>query len=94
MATPDDLEEFRACQQGYAARAVEWNDMCRGSTHWIEGADEGAQKIGLKPLLSGVKTEDEGLYTIQHRYWVETIRNALAEETQTGAAKSTERSAA
>ncbi|MEX3931585.1 benzoate 1,2-dioxygenase large subunit [Paraburkholderia phymatum] len=94
MATPDDLEEFRACQQGYAARAVEWNDMCRGSTHWIEGADEGAQKIGLKPLLSGVKTEDEGLYTIQHRYWVETIRSALAEEMQAGAGKSAERSAA
>jgi benzoate/toluate 1,2-dioxygenase alpha subunit len=80
MATPDDLEEFRACQQGYAARSVEWNDMCRGSTHWIEGADEGAQKIGLKPVLSGMKTEDEGLYTIQHRYWVETIRDALAKE--------------
>ena len=80
MATPDDLEEFRACQQGYAARAVEWNDMCRGATHWIEGADEAAQRIGLKPVLSGVKTEDEGLYTIQHRYWVQTIRRALAVE--------------
>ena len=37
MATPDDLEEFRACQQGFAGRAMEWNDMSRGAKHWIEG---------------------------------------------------------
>jgi benzoate/toluate 1,2-dioxygenase alpha subunit len=80
MATPDDLEEFRACQQGYAARALEWNDMCRGSTHWIDGPDEAAKKIGLNPVMSGVKTEDEGLYTIQHRYWVETIKKAFGAE--------------
>jgi benzoate/toluate 1,2-dioxygenase alpha subunit len=78
MATPDDLEEFRSCQQGYAGIAVEWNDMCRGSTHWLDGPDEAARKIGLKPLMSGVKTEDEGLYTIQHRYWVETMKKAAA----------------
>jgi benzoate/toluate 1,2-dioxygenase alpha subunit len=80
MATPDDLEEFRACQQGYAARALEWNDMCRGAKHWIDGPDEAACKIGLTPVMSGVKTEDEGLYTIQHRYWVETMKKALAAE--------------
>ena len=39
MATPDDLEEFRACQQGFAGRAMEWNDMSRGAKHWIDGAD-------------------------------------------------------
>lgn len=78
MATPDDLEEFRACQQGYAGRAMEWNDMCRGATHWIEGADEAAKQIGLKPLMSGLKTEDEGLYTVQHSYWLKVMRQALA----------------
>jgi benzoate/toluate 1,2-dioxygenase subunit alpha len=80
MATPDDLEEFRACQQGYAGRALEWNDMCRGAEHWIHGPDEAARKIGLKPLMSGVKTEDEGLYTVQHRYWLDTMRKAIASQ--------------
>ncbi|KAF3997620.1 benzoate 1,2-dioxygenase large subunit [Glaciimonas immobilis] len=80
MATPDDLEEFRACQQGYAGIAAPWNDMCRGSQHWIEGADEAAKELGLKPLMSGVKTEDEGLYTIQHRYWLNVMKKALLEE--------------
>jgi benzoate/toluate 1,2-dioxygenase alpha subunit len=80
MATPDDLEEFRACQQGFAGRALEWNDMSRGSTHWIEGPDAAAQAIDLKPVMSGVKTEDEGLYTVQHRYWLDEMNKALAAE--------------
>jgi len=80
MATPDDLEEFRACQQGYAGIALEWNDMCRGSTQWVAGPDAAAKEIGLNPTLSGVKTEDEGLYTVQHRYWLETMQRAVAKE--------------
>ena len=80
MATPDDLEEFRACQEGYAGRALEWNDMSRGAKHWIEGADDAARAIGLKPVMSGVKTEDEGLYTVQHRYWLDEMKKALRVE--------------
>lgn len=80
MATPDDLEEFRACQEGYGGIALEWNDMSRGSKHWIDGADEEASRIGLKPVMSGVKTEDEGLYTVQHRYWHDVMKKALGEE--------------
>lgn len=30
MGTPDDLEEFRACQNGYAGLKAEWNDLSRG----------------------------------------------------------------
>jgi benzoate/toluate 1,2-dioxygenase alpha subunit len=80
MATPDDLEEFRATQAGFAGRALEWNDMSRGSTHWIEGADDAAKAIGLKPVMSGVKTEDEGLYTVQHRYWLQEMKKAVMAE--------------
>jgi len=79
MATPDDLEEFRACQQGYAGQALAWNDMCRGATHWIDGPDEAATRIGLNPVMSGLRTEDEGLYTVQHRYWLETMKRAVAQ---------------
>ena len=78
MATPDDLDEFRACQEGFAGAAMPWNDMSRGATHWVQGADEAAKAIDLRPNLSGVKTEDEGLYTEQHRYWFETMQRAVA----------------
>jgi benzoate/toluate 1,2-dioxygenase alpha subunit len=80
MATPDDLEEFRACQEGFNAHASPWNDMSRGAAHWVEGPDEEAAKIGLEPLLSGVKTEDEGLYVVQHSFWLEQMKRALAAE--------------
>jgi benzoate/toluate 1,2-dioxygenase alpha subunit len=80
MATPDDLEEFRACQMSYQASAAHWNDMSRGATHWIAGADEAASAIGMKPLLSGLKTEDEGLFVIQHKYWQRAMQSALDSE--------------
>ena len=44
------------------------------------GADEAAQSIGLKPLLSGKRTEDEGLFVLQHKYWQEAMTRALTEE--------------
>jgi benzoate/toluate 1,2-dioxygenase subunit alpha len=77
MATPDDLEEFRACQQAYMAKAMRWNDLSRGAMHWIEGADEAAQAIDLHPLRSGVKIEDEGLFLVQHGYWSDALRAAV-----------------
>ncbi len=82
MATPDDLEEFRACQQGYQGISLAWNDMCRGATHWVEGPDAAAKDIDLNPKLSGVKTEDEGLYTEQHRFWLEAMQRAVQAEKQ------------
>ncbi|BCW71995.1 benzoate 1,2-dioxygenase large subunit [Arthrobacter sp. NicSoilB8] len=80
MATPDDLEEFRSCQKTYQATAAAWNDLSRGATHQIAGPDANADVIGLKPISSGVRTEDEGLYPIQHGYWVQTMRAAAAAE--------------
>ena len=80
MATPDDLEEFRACQEGYNGRAAVWNDLSRGAKHWIKGADEAAKTIGLEPLLSGARTEDEGLYVEQHRYWQLVMQDALEQK--------------
>jgi benzoate/toluate 1,2-dioxygenase subunit alpha len=77
MATPDDLEEFRSCQQGYMGKAMRWNDLSRGATHWIDGADEAAREIGLHPLRSGVRIEDEGLFLVQHGHWSETLRAAV-----------------
>ncbi len=77
MATPDDLEEFRACQMSYMARSTRWNDMSRGAAHWIPGADAGAAAIGLEPVLSGARTEDEGLFVVQHEYWQHAMQRAM-----------------
>jgi benzoate/toluate 1,2-dioxygenase alpha subunit len=69
MATPDDLEEFRGCQMSYLGRAARWNDLSRGAQHWIQGPDAVAEAIGLNPLMSGARADDEGHLLFQHKYW-------------------------
>lgn len=82
MGTPDDLEEFRACQQAYTGAGTLWNDLSRGATRWIDGADANAAAMGLEPLLSGERSEDEGLFVRQHEYWAKAMRQALLAEPQ------------
>ena len=80
MGTPDDLEEFRACQTGYAGDSQLWNDLSRGAVHWLNGPDENALAIGLKPLLSGDRSEDEGLFVRQHEHWAAALVAGLKRE--------------
>jgi benzoate/toluate 1,2-dioxygenase subunit alpha len=80
MGTSDDLEEFRACQAGYASTTSMWNDMSRGAPLWVHGPDENAKGMGLNPLISGERSEDEGLFVVQHEYWRQTMREALRRE--------------
>lgn len=81
MATPDDTEEFRATQRGYQGAAhAKWNDLTRGATHWITGPDEEAKALGIAPIMSGARTEDEGLFVVQHRQWTERMAEAVRKE--------------
>lgn len=80
MGTADDLEEFRACQEGYAGIAAPWNDLSRGAPLWVQGPDENATAMGMKPLISGGRSEDEGLFVCQHEYWAKTMSQALKAE--------------
>lgn len=81
MATPDDLEEFRSCQKTYQAVAFPWNDMTRGVGHQLTGPDEVAKGLGMNEVLSsGARTEDEGLYPIQHAHWENLMRTALDQD--------------
>ena len=81
MATPDDLEEFRSCQKTYLATAAPWNDMSRGAEHWLTGPDEVARSLGMDGVVSaGLRNEDEGLYPVQHGYWLQTMQAAVAEQ--------------
>ena len=77
MGTPDDLEEFRACQVAYQAADGVWNDLSRGAMRWLDGPDDNARAMGLQPILSGERSEDEGLFVRQHEYWARTLRSAL-----------------
>lgn len=80
MGTSDDLEEFRACQVGYGSTTSMWNDMSRGAPLWVHGPDANAKAMGLNPLVSGERSEDEGLFVVQHEYWMQIMREALRTE--------------
>lgn len=80
MGTSDDLEEFRACQAGYASTTSMWNDMSRGAPLWVRGPDANAKGMGVNPLISGERSEDEGLFVVQHEYWMQVMRDALHKE--------------
>ncbi|RSZ63118.1 benzoate 1,2-dioxygenase large subunit [Corynebacterium hylobatis] len=88
MATPDDLEEFRSCQKTYQATAFPWNDMTRGLHQQVEGLNDKARSLGLSSVLSsGARTEDEGLYPIQHAYWEKVMFEAVEAEDAEGESK-------
>ena len=63
----------------YLPRLARGDDIpCFALTGPLAGSDAGALEIDLKPLLSGVRTEDEGLFVQQHKYWQETMLKATA----------------
>ena len=73
MATPDDLAAFNASQVGFNANSAQWSDISRGALNLIEGPDEQARKIGLKPKFCGSQLQDEGIYLNEHRRWLELL---------------------
>ena len=55
--------------------------MSRGAEHWLTGPDDVAESLDMHGVISsGVKNEDEGLYPVQHGYWLDTMQGALARE--------------
>ncbi|HKR92753.1 Rieske 2Fe-2S domain-containing protein [Novosphingobium sp.] len=77
MGTPDDLEEFRSCQAAYEGAGELWNDLSRGAVRWIAGPDENAKAMGMNPLLSSERSEDEGLFVRQHEYWAKAMLEGM-----------------
>jgi benzoate/toluate 1,2-dioxygenase alpha subunit len=80
MGTPDDLEEFRSCQSAYEGAGALWNDLSRGAMRWIAGPDDNARAMGMKPLLSSERSEDEGLFVRQHEYWARAMLAGIDRE--------------
>ena len=72
------VAEFNASHIGYKnQRIVKWSDVSRGAAHEKAGGDERAQALGINPLHSGSKLEDEGIVLPQHTRWAELMAPAL-----------------
>ena len=80
MATPDDLSEFRNCQIGYGSSSVRWNELSRGQLRWVAGANESAQRLGIRPLLSSSQASDEGIYVSILDQWTQRMRVGVERE--------------
>src|SRR5690606_36237477 len=80
MGTPEDLEEFRSCQNAYQSTELNYNDMSRGANHWIYGQEEQAKAMNIHRIISGIKSEDKGLFITQHEYWKDSLKEGIAKE--------------
>ena len=74
MATPDDLAEFNAAQQGFLAKRARWNDLTRGMQVEGPGANESARRLGIRPVSAGSELTAEGIMLAQHRAWAQLLR--------------------
>ena len=77
MATPDDVAAFNASQRGFHATNMEWSDVSRGSLNVLQGGDDRAARIGLKPVFTGTQLQDEAIYLNQHHYWQKLLCQGL-----------------
>lgn len=66
-------DQDRICRNLETAGTQDRHARTRGATQWIKGADEDAKALGIEPVLSGARTEDEGLFVIQHSNWSERM---------------------
>ena len=76
MATPDDLAEFTAAQDGFNGKIARWNDLRRGIQHLSDGPNDAAKRLGITPVTCGDQLEDEGIMIAQHRYWRDCMQGA------------------
>jgi benzoate/toluate 1,2-dioxygenase alpha subunit len=80
MATPDDLTEFNNCQIGFGHGPGRYNDMSRGASRFVRGANDHGKAINLDVVMSGEAVADEGLYVAIHEDWVSRMKAAVNEE--------------
>lgn len=73
MATPDDLAEFVAVQQGLGGWGCGHSDLSRGARNQVQGANGHARDLGIAPVSSGEACADEGIFIGQYRQWVELM---------------------
>nr|WP_239028467.1 Rieske 2Fe-2S domain-containing protein [Pseudonocardia acidicola] len=73
MGTPDDIEAFDSCTEGYRAGAAPWNDLSRGMHR--EATDLDLAAIG--PFETAGNITDDTVYRGLYRWWVGAMCRGL-----------------
>jgi benzoate/toluate 1,2-dioxygenase alpha subunit len=77
VATTDDLVVFDACQRGFAAALVRWQQgYARGGARIHTGQDEHAKLLDIHPVTWGDDFQDEGMLHGQFRQWTHLLETA------------------
>jgi benzoate/toluate 1,2-dioxygenase alpha subunit len=77
MATPDDLAEFVAVQEGMNGRLLRHSDLSRGARNQVMGQNQHARNLGISPVSSGEACADEGIYIGQYKQWIDLMTSGL-----------------
>ncbi len=82
MATPDDTVCYEEAQLGMAEQERPWlQGHARGMTATVEGGNEYADMIDVKParsVLSDAQLCDESLFASYYRAWAERMKEVVA----------------
>ena len=73
MATPDDMAALEDVQRGSDGRLARWNEMDRGMSFVLIGADNATAKIGASPVTSNSDWDSETLFHGFYREWSNRI---------------------
>src|SRR5262249_8875296 len=77
LATPDDNACYRDCQEGYAARVLDWQQAShRGMTLLQQGGDDMARELGFTPstsLNANFLVQNETAYHATYREWARLL---------------------
>ena len=80
LATPDDNACYRDCQDGYAARTLDWQQgYDRGMTLTQAGPDALARELGFMPrtsLNAHFPVQNETVYHATYREWARLMAAA------------------
>jgi benzoate/toluate 1,2-dioxygenase alpha subunit len=77
MATPDDLAEFAAVQEGFGGSGRRYSDLSRGARNQVPGANQHALDLDITPVSSGEACADEGVFIGQYQNWVDLMIKGL-----------------
>jgi phenylpropionate dioxygenase-like ring-hydroxylating dioxygenase large terminal subunit len=69
FGTPDDIEAFHSCMDGYRVDAAPWNDLSRGMHR--ERVEIDVEGVG--PFEVAGNITDDTIYRYLYRQWAETI---------------------
>ena len=73
MATPDDMAALEDVQRGSNGHLAPWNEMDRGRSLMIAGADAATASLGACPVSSNPDWENETLYHGFYRRWKDML---------------------